>query len=57
MEANVIKSDAGWERFRERTRGGVIARRTRMSFNPRVAKARRERMIADQIRARKNKAA
>lgn len=47
MEANVTKSDAGWARFRERTQGGVIARRTRTTFNPRLARARRERMLSE----------
>lgn len=48
MEANVIKSDAGWERFRIATRGGVFARRTRTTYDPRLARARRARMILDQ---------
>jgi hypothetical protein len=39
----VIKSEAAWERFRERTNGGEVARRAKMEFRPDAAKAKRAR--------------
>lgn len=40
--SNLIKSDAAWKRFRERTNAGAVARRATMESRPSVAKKRRE---------------
>lgn len=46
METNLVKSDAGWLRFRARTNGGANARRARMESRPRIVKKQREQRLS-----------